>query len=134
MNSKTRLRIMTSLLAAALFTGASCAHSQPLTALPTVGSDSGSKPVTGYLIVYTETENPISSGDIVYYPHTPYKIYDSRGVLCRSVRNHLSERDESPARVSLPPGRYTVVGKSETKGDVAVPLVVNASRTTVANL
>ncbi len=126
---------MTSLLAAALFAGATSAQCQPLTVLPTVGPDSGPKPaVSGYLVVYTDTESPINTGDLQYYPHTAYKIYDSHGTLLRFVRNHLSERDEKPARVSLPPGRYTVVGRSETQGEVAVPVVVGALRTTVVNL
>ncbi len=88
---------MTSLLAAALFAGATSAQCQPLTVLPTVGPDSGPKPaVSGYLVVYTDTESPINTGDLQYYPHTAYKIYDSHGTLLRFVRNHLSERDEKP--------------------------------------
>jgi hypothetical protein len=134
MKTTTRLHIA-SLLATTLFVGAGCLHAEPLPLLRTVGPDSGPKqPVSGYLIVYTDTENPINVGDIVYYPHTAYKIYDSHGALCRSVRNHMNERDERPARVSLPPGRYTVVGKSETKGEVAVPVIVSGLRTTVVNL
>jgi len=135
MNTKTRLQITTSLLAAALLAGASSAQCEPLTVLPTVGPDSEVKhAAAGYLVVYTDTENPINTGDIQYYLHTPYKIYDSHGALCKSVRNHLGDRDERPARVSLPPGRYTVVGKSETKGLVSVPVVIGALQTTVVNL
>ncbi|HSI10695.1 MAG TPA: hypothetical protein VK961_01565 [Chthoniobacter sp.] len=135
MNTKSRLQFTASMLAAALLIGASSAKSEPLTVLPTVGPDSGPKTaVTGYLVVYTDTESPINTGDIQYYPHTPYKIYHRDGTLFKSVRNHFSERDEKPARVSLPPGRYTVVGKSETQGDVAVPVVIGALRTTVVNL
>jgi hypothetical protein len=134
MNTTTRLHIA-SLLATVLVAGAGCVHAEPLTVLPTVSPNSGPKqPASGHLVVYTDTENPTNVGDIVYYPHTAYKIYDSHGALYRSVRNHMSERDERPARVSLPPGRYTVVGKSETKGEVAVPVVVSALRTTVVNL
>jgi hypothetical protein len=135
MRTQTKSRLLTTLLTAALFTGAGFAYGHPLPVLPTVGPDSGSKPaVPGYLVVYTDTESPINTGDIQYYPHTSYKIYDSNGSLYRSVRNHLSERDEKPARVNLPPGRYTVVGKSETRGEVVVPVIVGALRTTVVNL
>lgn len=122
-------------LLAALLLGVHCAQSEPLLVLPTVGPDSGPKvAVTGYLVVYTDTESPINTGDLQYYPHTPYKIYHRDGTLFKSVRNHVSERDEQPARVSLPPGRYTIVGKSETKGDVAVPVIISPLRTTVVNL
>jgi len=134
MKTNTRLQITASLLAAAFFASADCAQSQPPAALSTAGDSGPGQGATGYLIVYTDTEDPIDVGDIVYHPHTSYKIYDSHGALFRSVRNHLSSRDENPARVSLPPGRYTVVGKSETKGDVAVPVNISALRTTVVNL
>lgn len=111
------------------------APAEPVKVLPAVGPNSEPKAsVTGYLVVYTDTESPINVGDIVYYPHTGYKIYDSHGVYLRFVRNHMSERDEQPSRVSLPPGRYTVVGRSETQGPVSVPVIINGLRTTVVNL
>jgi hypothetical protein len=123
------------LVTVGLLAGATGTQSQPLTVLSAVGPDTAPRiPGTGYLVVYTETENPINVGDIVYYPHTAYKIYDSHGTLFKSVRNHMSERDEQPARVSLPPGHYTVLGKSETKCPVAVPVIVSGLRTTVVNL
>jgi hypothetical protein len=135
MKATTRLQLTSGLLAAALLASTACGLTQPVTLLPTVGPDSSlPQPATGFLVVYTDTENPTNTGDIVYYPHTPYKIYDSHGALYRSVRNHLNERDEAPARVSLPPGRYTVVGRSEVKGEVAVPVIIGALRTTVVNL
>ncbi len=135
MNAPSRFPFAASIFAAALLVGTTGAQSQPLTVLPTVGPDSGPKTAaTGYLVVYTDTESPINTGDLQYYPHTAYKIYHRDGTLYKSVRNHFSERDEQPTRVSLPPGRYTIVGKSETQGDVAVPVVISALRTTVVNL
>src|SRR5580704_8224476 len=135
MKSTPQLLLTTSLLIAALFASTDCAQSQPLPVLPTVGPNSGPRDsIAGFLVVYTDTESPINTGDIQYYPHTSYKIYDSHGAFIRSVPNHMSERDESPSRVDLPPGRYTVVGKSETQGEVAVLVVVSALRTTVVNL
>jgi hypothetical protein len=135
MRKSTPSLLATSLFVPAFFCTVYCAQSQPLPVLPTVGPNSGPEhSVAGYLVVYTDTESPINTGDIQYYPHTSYKVYDSHGTFYCLVRNHLSERDEHPARVSLPPGRYTVVGKSETKGEVAVPVIVNGLRTTVVNL
>lgn len=135
MHTQSRFQITASILAGALLLCASNVQSAPLPVLSEVGPDSGLKAsVTGYLVVYTDTESPINTGDLQYYPHTPYKIYKRDGTLYKSVRNHFSERDEKPARVSLPPGRYTVVGKSETQGEVAVPVVIGALRTTVVNL
>jgi hypothetical protein len=131
----TASRFAASVFTAVLLIGTTGAQSQPLTVLPTVGPDSGPKAAaTGYLVVYTDTESPINTGDLQYYPHTSYKIYHRDGTLYKSVRNHFSERDEKPTRVSLPPGRYTIVGKSETQGNVAVPVVISTLRTTVVNL
>jgi hypothetical protein len=133
MNTNQRTKIALSL--AALFAGVTGAISAPLPVLPTVGPESGSTvSPSGYLVVYTDTESPINTGDIQYYPHSGYKIYDRNGTLLRNVRNHLNERDEAPMRVSLPAGKYTVVGRSETQGEVAVPIVVGSLRTTVVNL
>jgi len=135
MNIRTKIQSTTSILAAMLLAGTACAWSSPLPVLATVGPDSSAKAtVTGFLVVYTDTESPINTGDLQYYPHSPYKIYQRDGSLFKAVRNHFNERDEKPARVSLPPGRYTVVGKSEAQGEVAVPVVVSALRTTVVNL
>lgn len=135
MNTASRFPFAASIFAAVLLVGTTAAQSQPLTVLPTVGPDSGTKTAAaGYLVVYTDTESPINTGDLQYYPHTPYKIYKRDGTLYKSVRNRFSERDEKPTRVSLPPGRYTIVGKSETQGNVAVPVVISALRTTVVNL
>lgn len=135
MKTKSQLLHARGLFAAAFLASVAFAQSQPIPVLPAVGPESGPRhAVPGYLVVFTDTESPINTGDTQYYPHTPYKIYDSHGALLRSVRNHLGERDEKPERVSLPPGRYTIVGKSEIQGDVAVPVIIGALRTTVVNL
>ena len=62
---------------------------------------------SGTLMVYTET-SPIEDGGIFFYPHQPYELYDYEGKLVRQVANHLSDNDELPTRVSLPPGIYKV--------------------------
>ncbi len=133
MKSNTKSKISVGL--ATLFAGVAGDLSAPLPVLPTVGPGSGSHAAPdGFLVVYTDTESPINTGDIQYYPHTGYKIYDSHGAFLRNVRNHMSERDERPMRVNLPAGKYTVVGRSENRGEVAVPVVVGSLRTTVVNL
>jgi hypothetical protein len=50
------------------------------------------------------------------------------------VRNHVGAWDESPFRVSLPPGRYTIRAESEIDGDVSVPDIIKGAKTTVVNL
>ncbi len=88
----------------------------------------------GYLIVYTAIIEPSISSDALFYPHTEYAIYDAHGSFFQTVRNHVGAWDESPFTVSLPPGRYTVKAESKFDGDVAVPVIIEAGRTTVVDL
>ncbi len=114
-----------------------CASDQKVTALAPVGPDSGRVPggkVSGYLVVYSDTESPIMNDDVMYYPHTGYKIYDSHGAYVRYVQNHVSASDESPSRVALPAGNYTIRARSEIDGEVSVPVIIRGLSTTVVNL
>lgn len=137
MKTKLHLILTSSLLVAALAAMTGCASNQKVTLLSPVAPDSGRVPgmkTPGYLVVYSDTENPINTGDIMYYPHTGYRIYDAHGAYLRYVRNHMSKDDENPDRVSLPPGNYTIRAQSEIDGEVAVPVVIRGLRTTVVNL
>ena len=91
---------------------------------------------SGYLIVNSAPEQPNAQiyFDTRFYPHTGYSIYDSNGVLVREVRNHLGAWDETLEKVSLPPGKYTVVALSEVDGRVAVPVVIQRAKTTFVDL
>jgi hypothetical protein len=114
-----------------------CASDLKVTTLAPVTPDSNRAPagnVTGFLVVYSDTESPIMTDDVMYYPHTGYKIYDSHGVYVRYVQNHVSATDESPSRVALPAGKYTIRARSEVDGEVAVPVVIRGLSTTVVNL
>jgi len=90
----------------------------------------------GYLVVNSAAEQPNAQiyFDTHFYPHSGYSIYDSHGVLVRTVRNHLGSWDETLERVSLPPGNYTVVALSEADGEVAVPVIIQKAKTTVVDL
>ena len=87
----------------------------------------------GYLIVYSATE-PYEDGEIMYYTHTDYDLYSSRGVFLKKIRNSIVRGDENPERVPLAPGRYLVQAESETDGIVRVPVIIADGRTTVVNL
>jgi hypothetical protein len=88
----------------------------------------------GYLVVYTAIIQPEINPDTMFYPHTGYAIYDSRGTYYQTVRNHVGAWDETPYTVSLPPGHYTVKAESQYEGDVAVPVIIQGGRTTVVDL
>ena len=130
--------LSTGLVIAALAAMTGCASDQKVTLLPPVTPDSGRIPgqmTPGFLVVYSDTENPINTDTgAMYYPHTGYVIYDARGAKVRYVQNHISTSDETPSRVSLPPGNYTIRAQSEIDGNVAVPVVIRGLRTTVVNL
>lgn len=137
MTIKLPLTLSVSVILTALATMTGCASNQKVTLLAPVGPDSGRVPGTktpGYLVVYTDTESPIINDSPMYYPHTGYKIFDARGSYVRYVQNHISSSDESPSRVTLPPGNYIIRGQSEIDGDVAVPVLIKGLRTTVVNL
>lgn len=113
-----------------------CAGNEPVTVLPTVGPapSNARTQAQGDLIVYTAVKVPPISSDTLFYPHTRYAIYDSHGTFLRGVRNHIGPWDEQAERVSLPPGRYTISAESELRGDVKVPIIIQAAKTTVVNL
>jgi len=50
------------------------------------------------------------------------------------VSNHMGDTDESPARVTIPAGRYNIVAESSSYGRVTVPVVIQQDRTTVVHL
>jgi hypothetical protein len=137
MKDNTRLALLKIIAAASLASLAGCAGTQMRTvSLAPVGPDcyhANCKADCGYLKVYTATEEH-NDGNTMYYPHTGYALYDGHGSRLRSVRNHLTMDDESAEDVELPPGRYTVVADSESDGEVRVPVVVAAYKTTTVNL
>ena len=127
------------LLAAAIAVACGgCAGGQQVTMLHSVGPAPSVAKVRirtmGSLIVYTAVEIPPIPSDTLFYPHTSYAIYDNHGAFLRGVRNHIGAWDEQPERVSLPSGKYMISAESELDGDVKVPVIIRAAKTTVVNL
>ena len=65
----------------------------------------------GYLVVYTPTRQTEWGFNDYYYPHTGYRVYDSRGKSVEWVTNHDSAIDQDPQTVKLLPGNYTIQGR-----------------------
>ena len=86
----------------------------------------------GYLIVYSATD-PFDDGGLSYYAHSAYSIYTANGKLFKNVENHISLSDELPSLVTLPTGSYTIEARSESHGNVRVPIVITAGRRTVVD-
>jgi hypothetical protein len=83
----------------------------------------------GYLQVKTQREY-LASGDIQFFTHTPYLIYDLTGHKVKTVQNHAGPTDQRPMVVDLPSGHYRVLGRASGYGLVTVPVVVSAETLT----
>lgn len=78
---------------------------------------------TGYLLVFSKTEE-LPVGESLYSnPHTDYVIYNSAGKRFRSVRNG-GPNDEQPEKIALPTGKYIVQAQSDYVGTVRIPVVI----------
>jgi len=94
----------------------------------------------GALRVFTAVETHEIGDNTYYYPHTGYSIYTTSGKLWKYVPNHTANEDETPARVTIPAGQYTVKAQAnfDVWGTVAypvtVPVVIQEDRTTEIHL
>ena len=89
---------------------------------------------SGYLKVYSATEQFDTGDNTYYYPHTDYVIYDAGGRVLKCVRNHVGIMDEDPALVRLPAGSYKVAAEDSGYGRIRVPVVVESGQTTTIHL
>jgi hypothetical protein len=115
---------------------ASCASAGPTIVQEAVGPQPSrlSRNYTGYLIVYSATEEHTDGDSPARYPHSDYEVYTRDAKLFKQVRNALGYSDETPERISLPKGLYTVLAKSETAGSVSVPVIIETGKSTVLHL
>ena len=89
---------------------------------------------TGYIQVFSDTEeHDIGHGE-PYYTHKGYGIYDTAGKQVKYVPNHIGDMDESPTLVEIPTGHYQVDAESSAYGPVRVPVVIQAGKTTLLHL
>lgn len=92
------------------------------------------KVTTGYLKVFSRTQQTQWGEGNFYYPHTSYVIYDATGRKIKTVENHGSEIDEAPEKIELPPGTYTVKAWSDNDGLVRVSVIIEVARLTSVHL
>jgi hypothetical protein len=71
-----------------------------------------------------------NGGDPIWYQHTDYTVYNSRGKRVEYVDNTSGHYSTSPRIVSLPPGKYTVRAQGKDWLVVNVPVVIERGRTT----
>lgn len=129
-------RILGLLLGAVTVAFGGCANDTQVTVLKPVGP----APVVqkyrslGFLVAYTPVLLPPIQSETLFYPHTAYALYDSRGTFLRQVRNHLGAWDESPETVALPAGQYSLHAQTGGGDDLVVPVIIRGGRTTVVDL
>lgn len=92
------------------------------------------KASVGYLTVFSSTEEAQWGEGSYYYVHTGYRIYDSAGKAVKWVANHDGSTDETPEKVELAPGQYTIWAQSDKDGFLKVPVVIKVARTTAVHL
>jgi hypothetical protein len=124
--------IMVTALAAGCATRSSVVVNQPVgpdLAPPKVNSSQGN----GQLVVYSAVEvaNPVNTD---FPTHAGYEIDDAGGKLFRRVDNRSGSFYQSPAPVSLPPGKYLVKAPATNYGLVTVPVVIKENETTTLDL
>ena len=120
------------LLTAICALAVSCVQNGRISPGPVITTVEPSGPLrvpTGYLIVYTEAR-AFLDGDVSYYPHQPYRIYDEKGSLVERVPNHRSNYDEKPTTVELPAGRYFVVPEGSGPSRPRIGVVIKGGELT----
>lgn len=126
------------LLLASLATG--CAQASVPATLEHVGPASNAAPAagnSGNLIVYSAYETGAPSPteiDTEVRHHSDYEIRHVDGQLVTKVKNRAAAFGDSPATVSLPPGNYQLVVRSNGSGLLTLPLTVAAQRVTALHL
>ncbi|HXA09516.1 MAG TPA: hypothetical protein VNW28_06005 [Chthoniobacterales bacterium] len=85
----------------------------------------------GSLTVYVTGDE---FNDAWYFPRSVYAIYTIDGKLFKSVESQYSADEEIPDVVALPFGSYLVIARSEKKGYIRRPVVIEAGRRTILDL
>lgn len=89
---------------------------------------------SGYIKVFSDTEEHVIGDGPHYYPHTGYTIFEKTGRSVEYVPNHIGDMDEVPTLVRIPVGDYKIVAQSSAYGRVTVPVIVQSGKTTVLHL
>jgi hypothetical protein len=88
----------------------------------------------GTLVVFSAPDRSAHFNTVPYRPiFSEYKLLSDDGKLLRTVSNRDNHRN-SPAPVTLAPGNYRVTARANGYGEVTVPILVSAGRTTMLHL
>ena len=87
----------------------------------------------GSLVVFTDTDT-VDDGGLFYYPHLGYEVLTRGGQRVRRVPNHRGDNDESPTRVSLPPGTYLIRAETADSGIAEFFVTIVSGETTTVSV
>jgi len=105
---------------------------QPAFVSRTLGPEPPTRPEMrsdGTLIVYTAIDG-FDTQDVEHEKHTPFRIVSDSGKLLRTVRNQQGSFYQDPTPVTLPPGHHRIDALAANFGPVAIPVVIEARKTT----
>ncbi|HEY4415273.1 MAG TPA: hypothetical protein VGO57_06240 [Verrucomicrobiae bacterium] len=102
----------------------------PAASQPSVASADGMLTVFSGFKVNANFNNP----DPNRREYSNYKVYGNDGTLLQLVQNNSNGAPNSPATVSLAPGKYRIVARANGYGIVTVPVTIVAGKPTVIHL
>ena len=89
----------------------------------------------GTLVVYSAPDPQAHfSGSPYHAYYSDYQILSEQGNLIRKVTNDTGTVMEGPLEVSLPEGHYRVHARSNGRGWVTVPVIVESGKVTLLHL
>lgn len=127
------LRLTTASLGLGCLTG--CLTTAPLVLEQPVGpgpASLGSGSGQGDLVVYSALE--VNMADADHPTHASYTILTADEQPLKKVDNRTGSFYEDPVVVALPAGKYRIKARATNAGWVDLPVVIEASRTTVVDL
>ena len=92
----------------------------------------------GHLEVYSARQRQHDDQEFdpapAWYQHTDYVVCDSQGHPQRHVFNTTGHYSQSPATISLPPGKYIIQARAKDYLTVTVPVEIKPGQTTRVHL
>jgi len=129
-----RARVFGVLTVVCAFAG--CAETRPMVITEAIGPNptiERARGTEGQLVVYTAFDG-FDTSDPDHAKHTPFTIFTRTGKLLMTVRNRTGSFYQDPMPVALPPGNYRIEGQAANLGRVAIPVIIEANRTTLVFL
>ena len=118
-----------------LLAGCASAPPAPVASVNPPAATQTPAPFTGYLEIFADlAPKAVYDTTPAAAAPPPYQIYDDAGHPVFFVPHQAVPNDNTSMIVNLPAGHYKVVAHSPKAGEVTVPVIIKAGRTTLVNL